>query len=87
MRLSRLGERILEHQKQVGVAFSFTAGLAGEDRMDAVLPIVIQSENPASPTPTGSNVNMSRLRNSTLSVVEFDRKYKPSLLDMPLAVQ
>ncbi|MQX41094.1 hypothetical protein [Sinorhizobium meliloti] len=85
----QIGERILEHQvrEQVGVAFSFTSGLKGEDAIDAVLPIVIQVVRKPG-DPIGANRQCIYVAQfNAIGRDEFVKNYSLALHDMPLTVQ
>ncbi|WP_267553084.1 hypothetical protein [Rhizobium rhizogenes] len=85
----QIGERILEHQvrEQVGVAFSFTSRLNGDDAIDAILPIVIQVvRKPGDLDGTGGQCVYVAQFNA-IAREEFDKSYALALHDMPLTIQ
>ncbi|ASQ02357.1 hypothetical protein GOC87_03775 [Sinorhizobium meliloti] len=85
----QIGERILEHQvrEQVGVAFSFTSRLNGEDAIDAILPIVIQVVRKPEDFADAANQYVYVAQFNMIGREEFDKKYSLALHDMPLTIQ
>ncbi|MCY1668298.1 hypothetical protein [Rhizobium sp. SL86] len=87
----QLGERILEHQirEQVGVAFSFTSDLTGEDAIDAIIPIVIQVvRRPGAATVVELKRQFVYVAQfAPIDRVEFVKKFQGALHDMPLVIQ
>ena len=87
----QFGERILEHQirEQIGIAFSSTEPLTGEDKIEAVLPLVLKVVE--KPEPTDQRKTGSRcIYIAQFKMVEredFEANYADKLHDLPLEIQ